>query len=520
MKKVYLTLLLLAFVAIMQAQHIAVKEFYYAENDLTARTHGTSEEDQNGNLCAIIKVRTTEKGIWAFDVGMLGVTKTEFQNTAHPAEIWVYVPFGVTRMTIQHEHLGLLDKWPFPYSIDRGCTYIMEITTSDTMRHTVGVNQQYLTFQVSPANAMLEVDGRLWEVNSDGSATRFVDFGTYNYVVKAPNYHTEVGKVTVDDLESTIKVCISLKPDFVQVTLQVDADAEIWVDNEKKGVRSWTGVLGKGTYKVECKQAGHETAYSMQKITDDMAGQTIILPTPNPIYGSLSIESTPSYATIYLDGKPMGETPRFIREILVGVHEVKVTKEGYADYVGTVSIARDEHQQIRAKLETDATATVTAVNRQEEHPVVADSPTITLEKRTAQKGFRKKGFVMRPEVGCAYYHILSPSAHLSMGYQFGPHFYLGGNSGFDCHYDNYYYEDRYTLFGLDSRWYILDRKWSPIVDVEIGLGIYGREYDYELKLKVGCAIKNWEMTLGFGSGGFILDLSYRFGFSSLKSKKQ
>ena len=57
----------------LDAQNITVADFYYAENDLTARTYGTSEEDQNGNLCALIKVRTTEKGLWAFDVGMLGV---------------------------------------------------------------------------------------------------------------------------------------------------------------------------------------------------------------------------------------------------------------------------------------------------------------------------------------------------------------------------------------------------------------------------------------------------------------
>jgi hypothetical protein len=44
------------------------------------------------------------------------------------------------------------------------------------------------------------------------------------------------------------------------VILKVDADAEIWVNNEKKGTRTWTGSLGKGSYKIECKQEGHETS--------------------------------------------------------------------------------------------------------------------------------------------------------------------------------------------------------------------------------------------------------------------
>ena len=92
---ILLTFMLFAFAGAF-AQNISVADFYYAENDLTARTHGTSEEDQNGNICALIKVKTTEKGTWTFDVGMLGVWKTEMQNAAHAAEIWVYVPFGVT----------------------------------------------------------------------------------------------------------------------------------------------------------------------------------------------------------------------------------------------------------------------------------------------------------------------------------------------------------------------------------------------------------------------------------------
>lgn len=358
MKKLYMTLMMLAFIAVAHAQHIAVKDFYYVENDLTARTQGTRVEDQNGYLCALIKVRTTEKGLWAFDVGMLGVTKTEMQNAAHPAEIWVYVPFGVTRMTIQHEKLGVVDRWPFPCSIEKGCTYLMELTTGKV--ETIikeEVRMQYLAFQITPPNAVLTVNDELWEVGADGSAMKYVDFGDYTYRVQAPNYHTEVGKVTVDDPENTHRVIVNLKSDFVEVTLKVDADAEIWVNDEKKGTRSWTGALGKGSYKVECKQAGHETTLTTQKITADMEGQTITLPAPVPVYGSLGVESTP-FAKLYIDGKAMGETPKFVKEILVGEHEVRLTKDGYADYTETITITKGERRQVTATLVADGSASV------------------------------------------------------------------------------------------------------------------------------------------------------------------
>ena len=73
MKRFCFTLFLLILGLLAQAQRISVDDFYLAENDQTARLHGTSVEDQNGNLCALIKVETTEKGLWSFDVGALGV---------------------------------------------------------------------------------------------------------------------------------------------------------------------------------------------------------------------------------------------------------------------------------------------------------------------------------------------------------------------------------------------------------------------------------------------------------------
>ena len=55
--------------------------------------------DQNGNLCALIKVETTLDG-FSFDVGALGVCEVRREG----GEIWVYVPFGIRRVTITTLH--------------------------------------------------------------------------------------------------------------------------------------------------------------------------------------------------------------------------------------------------------------------------------------------------------------------------------------------------------------------------------------------------------------------------------
>ncbi|MBQ3945294.1 MAG: PEGA domain-containing protein, partial [Alphaproteobacteria bacterium] len=304
--------------------------------------------------------------------------------------------------------------------------------------------QQYLAFQILPTNAVLEVEGELWEVASDGSAMKFVNFGTYNYRVQASNYHPEIGKITVNDPEKTQKVSVNLNPNFgwievtgkgclqganvyvdnsligkapckseaigsgqhtvhiakemyktfsetvtvtdnqilslspnleanfAEVTLSVDADAEIWVNNEKKGVRTWTGALESGTYKIECKQVGHETSMIIREITVDMEGQPIRLPQPKPIYGSLNIESIPGFATLYIDGNMIGETPKFISEILIGNHKLKLTKEGYADYLETITIIKGERKQVQVAMDKNNSSLKTiAISQDENTPVGA-----------------------------------------------------------------------------------------------------------------------------------------------------
>ena len=69
-----LLLLFLIFLPnLLCAQNISVASFQLLETDLTANTHGFMERDQNGEVAALIKIVTTEKG-FVFDGGMVGIT--------------------------------------------------------------------------------------------------------------------------------------------------------------------------------------------------------------------------------------------------------------------------------------------------------------------------------------------------------------------------------------------------------------------------------------------------------------
>lgn len=89
-----LTVLFFSLAQVLLAQGIRVSDFHFDEFDSAANTSGTAFIDpNNGNKCALIKVHTTQRG-FTFDVGALGVAKTEPQGGSHPMQIWVYVPQG------------------------------------------------------------------------------------------------------------------------------------------------------------------------------------------------------------------------------------------------------------------------------------------------------------------------------------------------------------------------------------------------------------------------------------------
>ncbi|MBQ8225675.1 MAG: PEGA domain-containing protein [Bacteroides sp.] len=74
-----------------EENQIAIVGFKRLENDVTARVRAP-KRDQNGELCAIIKVVTKNKNLF-FEPDALGITAREDQ----PGEIWLYVPYVALR---------------------------------------------------------------------------------------------------------------------------------------------------------------------------------------------------------------------------------------------------------------------------------------------------------------------------------------------------------------------------------------------------------------------------------------
>lgn len=346
MKHYLSTLLLFMLCLVAHAQGIAVSSFTLNESDLTANQQGTMVFDQNGNKCALIRIQTTQKG-FSFDVGSLGITKVDDNKTG---EIWVYVPAGVRKIDIRHPQLGSMLGYVFPVSITAARTYVMQLTTGTV--HTV-VEQDdgktYLALTVTPANAVVLVDGILRQLDADGCLSLRLARGEHSYSVQAPGYASQSGTVTLG--MQKLNKRIALESVMAGVTVGcATPGATLYVNDEMKGTGSWSGALAPGEYLLEARKEGYY-AQKQPLTLGEKENKTITLPALTARVGSLDVNYTPQDAEVYIDGQKVGTSPDVFRNLLIGTHKVELRKDGYANKSLTVTIEEGQTASLSGALE-------------------------------------------------------------------------------------------------------------------------------------------------------------------------
>ena len=420
----YLILLCcLSIVVPVSAQKMSVKSFSLMESSISANIQGPDRKiDQNGEVAALIKVRTTETG-FRFDGGLMGIVDTR-QDVG---EIYVWVPWGAKKIQIKHQKFGVLDYW-YSVPVESGRTYLLELKT-DYVPDADAPTEQYFVLNVSPANAEVIIDDNPVEV-VDGVAMVRLKCGEHNFTVQAAMHRSETGVVNITDKKETMNIRLApdygvlqvsstpsgaevyldgdyqpvgttpfttrwlapgkhslqfrypsyksytadvqvtgdgttqpftatLQPNFADVTITAPGGAEIYVNDEHKGTGTWNGHLNAGLYTIEARKASHRTAtQSVEVVAGDT--KTIDLPAPIPRYGSLDVSSRPVGATVSVDGREIGETPDIFSEVLVGTRTVRLTKAGCAPVEQQVTIEEGKTATLSLTLATCGKVTVSS----------------------------------------------------------------------------------------------------------------------------------------------------------------
>lgn len=161
-----------------------------------------------------------------------------------------------------------------------------------------------------------------WKERSDG-----------NLYVKAYNFYCSTnggsgyfvfsGKIGFNAV-TTGKASLSSNP----------SGADIWIDNHDtySNTPSTIGDLAEGQYTYTLKLEGYADYQGIFQVT---AGQTTTVPTANliPLPGSASFSSSPSGASIWIDGSDTGATTSStIENLAAGTHTFTLKKSGYKDH--------------------------------------------------------------------------------------------------------------------------------------------------------------------------------------------
>lgn len=179
--------------------------------------------------------------------------------------------------------------------------------------------------------------------------------------------------------------------------VSIPAGAEVYVDGGYQGIAPINVSVSPGTHRVQVKMPGYEE-YSTTVTVD--AGKTVVLNVNlEPKSGTLVVDSTPSGASVYVDGTYRGTTPLTV-ELQPGQHTINVTLEGYKPYLATVNVPPGETVKITAKLEKKiATGTVWINSQPTGADVYVDGTwrgttplTLTLPPGTHTIEIRKEGY--------------------------------------------------------------------------------------------------------------------------------
>lgn len=333
-------------------QKFSVANFDTDPFDFSAREKRYEKFDGNGERYAIIKVTSNtpddDLSEYIFNFGNLKHIVEE-----HDGVLWVYVQRNAKLVTISRNGYFPVTKYDLHTTIESGKNYVMSLT-SDKKR----VYTQMVQFNVRPASsgAMIMVKSTLPDateevfgiIDSSGSVARNLHLGTYTYKVLAENYFMSEGRFSLNNRAVTLVENVDLKPNFSQLTLTVDADADIYINDEKKGTRTWSGILKSGSYQIECRQENHKPSIEYIEVADN-DNRTITLPSPTPILGTLSVTSKPLGGEILIDGVSYGSTPKNI-DLVIGNHALTISKGKFKSPAMPFVIKEDQITEVNIPL--------------------------------------------------------------------------------------------------------------------------------------------------------------------------
>lgn len=226
-----------------------VNKFTRLDNDLTARVTKPVKDNDEGKLCALIRVITNLKDL---DVraDALGIIKKE----QHNGEIWLYVPYGARSLSFSHEGYFPL-MYQYADNIDEGVVYELRLknyASGEAMA--ANSNTQMFVLSHNPDDASVFIDGMEMKTEN-GVFAAMMSKGKHTYKVEAQQYAPQEGEFELGS--DVVRLDAKLHPLFGTFDLfTLPAEGfKVSVNGQYVGTSPYkSGRLEPGNYRVHIEK--------------------------------------------------------------------------------------------------------------------------------------------------------------------------------------------------------------------------------------------------------------------------
>jgi len=220
----------------------------------------------------------------------------------------------------------------------------------------------------NPAGASAILDNGYDQLTTPGTFNA-VPVGWHNVQVSKSGYQIYSTSIEVKP-GATSNVYATLVPNAQYGSISatsVPVGASLYVDTIYQGYTNQiVGNLAVGTHTVTMKKSGYKdfsqtaTVYNAQTTSVSVT----LSPVSSPTTGDLDVSSTPTGASVYLNGDYQGETrssgPLYITSLVPGTYTTVLKKSGYQDYTTTAKIVAGTTAQVAAVLQPASAKPTTA----------------------------------------------------------------------------------------------------------------------------------------------------------------
>ena len=249
----FLVVMLMAVISLTPAsaqKTMDVMKFSRMDNDLMARVTKPVRDQDEGKLCALIRVVTklTDLEVRA---DALGIVKKE----EHKGELWLYVPYGAKSLSFSHEDYFPL-MYQYPLSIDEGTVYELQLGSyeTDVDGNNRNLNTQMFVLTHQPDDATIYIDDM--EVESEfGVFAAMMSKGEHKYKVTAPQYEEVEGAFELADMP--VRETVNMQPLFgiFQLFTLPENGFNVFVDGRQVGTSPYKSErLDPGAYRIRIEK--------------------------------------------------------------------------------------------------------------------------------------------------------------------------------------------------------------------------------------------------------------------------